>query len=399
MGLVLFYMLLALSVSFLCSVLEAVLLSTPVSFIAMKEQEGARNAALMMRLKKDPDRPLSAILSFNTIAHTIGSAGVGAEATKVFGDEWFGVISTVLTLLILVLSEIIPKTVGSYYWRQLAMMAAPIIRMMIVIMYPLVWLSEFITKLVSKDQHPLSVSREEVTAMVSVGTEEGVFETQEKAIIQNLFKLDNITVGEIMTPRTVVVAAQENTLLKEFYSDEENRSYSRIPIYGETPDFMTGYILKQTLLENLADDKFDMISGTNGLLGAADGAFMLQKEKRTGNAATLDVSGRDQQDQKLHLVRNPEKLIWELESVETELWKEPPDPILEAVAKMMTDQSWTGTPSQLVEVLEFDIQPNALTKRLNVKASQLENEYGIHYESKRTHAGRRIILNRISKEA
>ena len=148
-----------------------------------------------------------------------------------------------------------------------------------------------------------------------------------------------------------------------------------------------------------ADDKFDMISGTNGLLGAADGAFMLQKEKRTGNAATLDVSGRDQQDQKLHLVRNPEKLIWELESVETELWKEPPDPILEAVAKMMTDQSWTGTPSQLVEVLEFDIQPNALTKRLNVKASQLENEYGIHYESKRTHAGRRITLNRISKEA
>ena len=148
-----------------------------------------------------------------------------------------------------------------------------------------------------------------------------------------------------------------------------------------------------------ADDKFDMISGTNGLLGAADGAFMLQKEKRTGNVATLDVSGRDQQDQKLHLVRNLEKLIWELESVETELWKEPPDPILEAVAKMMTERSWTGTPSQLVVVLEFDIQPNALTKRLNVKASQLENEYGIHYESKRTHAGRRIVLNRISKEA
>ena len=148
-----------------------------------------------------------------------------------------------------------------------------------------------------------------------------------------------------------------------------------------------------------ADDKFDMISGTNGLLGAADGAFMLQKEKRTGNAATLDISGRDQQDQKLHLVRNPEKLIWELESVETELWKEPPDPILEAVAKMMTKQSWAGTPSQLVEVLAVDLQPNALTKRLNVKASQLENEYGIHYESKRTHAGRRIILNRISKEA
>lgn len=147
-----------------------------------------------------------------------------------------------------------------------------------------------------------------------------------------------------------------------------------------------------------ADDKFDMISGTNGLLGAADGAFMLQKEKRTGNAATLDISGRDQQDQKLHLVRNPESLIWELESVETELWKEPPDSILEAVANLVSEQDWTGTPSQLVEALELDLPPNALTKRLNVKASHLESEYGIRYESKRTHAGRRIILNRISRE-
>lgn len=258
MGLVFLYLFLALSVSFLCSVLEAVLLSTPVSFIAMKEQEGAKNAPLMMHMKKDIDRPISAILSFNTIAHTVGSAGVGAEATRVFGDEWFGIISAILTILILVFSEIIPKTIGSYYWRQLAMTAAPIIRIMIILMYPLVWLSEFITKLVSADKQPLSVSREEVTAMVTVGTEEGVFESQEKDIIQNLFKLDNITVGEIMTPRTVVVAAQENTTLKEFYAEEEHRTYSRIPIYSENPDFITGVVLKQTVLENLAEDKFDM---------------------------------------------------------------------------------------------------------------------------------------------
>ena len=258
MGLVFLYLFLALSVSFLCSVLEAVLLSTPVSFIAMKEQEGAKNAPLMMHMKKDIDRPISAILSFNTIAHTVGSAGVGAEATRVFGDEWFGVISAILTILILVFSEIIPKTIGSYYWRSLALSAAPVIRVMIILMYPLVWLSEFITRLVASEKQPLSVSREEVTAMVSVGTEEGVFESQEKAIIQNLFKLDNITVGEIMTPRTVVVAAQENTSLKEFYADDENRTYSRIPVYGDTPDFMTGYILKQTVLEYLAEDKFDM---------------------------------------------------------------------------------------------------------------------------------------------
>lgn len=258
MGLVFLYLFLALSVSFLCSVLEAVLLSTPVSFIAMKEQEGDKNAPLMMHLKKDIDRPISAILSFNTIAHTVGSAGVGAEATRVFGDEWFGVISAILTILILVFSEIIPKTIGSYYWRQLAMVAAPVIRVMIIAMYPLVWLSEFITRLLSKDKQPLSVSREEVTAMVSVGTEEGVFESQEKDIIQNLFKLDNITVGEIMTPRTVVVSAQENTTLKEFYAEEEHRTYSRIPIYGENPDFITGVVLKQTVLENLAEDRFGM---------------------------------------------------------------------------------------------------------------------------------------------
>lgn len=258
MGLVLLYLFLALSVSFLCSVLEAVLLSTPVSFIAMKEQEGAKNAPLMMHLKKDIDRPISAILSFNTIAHTVGSAGVGAEATKVFGDAWFGVISAILTILILVFSEIIPKTIGSYYWRQLAMPSASIIRVMIIFMYPLVWLSEFITKLISSDKQPLSVSREEVTAMVTVGTEEGVFESQEKDIIQNLFKLDNITVGEIMTPRTVVVMAQENSTLKEFYAIEEHRTYSRIPIYSENPDFITGIVLKQTVLENLAEDKFDM---------------------------------------------------------------------------------------------------------------------------------------------
>lgn len=258
MGLLIFYLLLALVVSFICSVLEAVLLSTPVSFIAMKEQEGAANAQLMMSMKKDADRPLAAILSFNTIAHTVGAAGVGAQASIVFENVPVGVISAILTILILVLSEIIPKTIGSYYWRHLAMSAAPVIRVMIIFMYPLVWLSEFITNLLSKEKQPLSVSREEVTAMVSVGTEEGVFESQEKNIIQNLFKLDNITVGEIMTPRTVVVAAQENTTLKEFYAEEEHRTYSRIPVYGETPDFMTGYVLKQNVLENLAEDKFDM---------------------------------------------------------------------------------------------------------------------------------------------
>ena len=143
-----------------------------------------------------------------------------------------------------------------------------------------------------------------------------------------------------------------------------------------------------------ADDKFDMISGTNGLLGAADGAFLLQKEKRTSNSATLDISGRDQQDQRLYLTKDADRLIWHIERAETELWKEPPDSVLEAVAALVTDEqpSWYGAPTELVGQLGLDIKANLLSMRLNVKASQLLNEYHIHYESGRTHDGRYICL-------
>ena len=143
-----------------------------------------------------------------------------------------------------------------------------------------------------------------------------------------------------------------------------------------------------------ADDRFDMISGTNGLLGAADGAFLLQKEKRTSNDATLDISGRDQQDQRLYLKRDPETLAWILEKAETELWREPPDPILEAVASVVTKAQpvWNGCPTELVKRLGLDMKPNALTLRLNVKAGRLLNEHGIRYESSRNHSGRNIRL-------
>lgn len=255
---IIIYLLLALSVSFLCSVMEAVLLSTPISFIKMKQEQGIREASLMMRLKQDIDAPISAILSLNTVAHTVGSAGVGAEATRIFGDEWFGVISAVLTILILVLSEIIPKTVGSYYWRSLAMPAAKIIRVMVVVSYPLVWLSEWLTRLIAPGKQPLSVSREEVTAMVNVGESEGVFEHSERKVVENLFKLDDIKVADIMTPRTVVITASSQMPIREFYANKFNHIYSRIPIYDSNPDFITGFVLKQNVLEQLAEDHFDM---------------------------------------------------------------------------------------------------------------------------------------------
>ena len=144
-----------------------------------------------------------------------------------------------------------------------------------------------------------------------------------------------------------------------------------------------------------ADDKFDMISGTNGLLGAADGAFLLHKEKRTANAAVLEISGRDQQDQKLYLVRDHVKLSWNLERAETELWKEPPEPLLEAIAKRITKDTtdWSGTASELVLMLDSDIPVNAITKRLNVNAGRLFNEYSIIYKRGRTHGGRKLELH------
>ena len=143
-----------------------------------------------------------------------------------------------------------------------------------------------------------------------------------------------------------------------------------------------------------ADDKFDMISGTNGLLGAADGGFILRKEKRTSNAATLEVSGRDQPDQKIYLNRNPETLLWELEKTETELWKQLPDPLLETIADKITKENseWKGTPTELVDFLGVDMKANALTMKLNINAGRLFNEYGICYENKRCHDGRRVSL-------
>lgn len=149
-----------------------------------------------------------------------------------------------------------------------------------------------------------------------------------------------------------------------------------------------------------ADDRFERISGTNGLLGAADGAFILEKEKRTGDTAALEVSGRDQPEQKLILKKNMERLTWELERAETELWKAPPDPILEKVADMVSEKcpEWDGSPTELAEVLKLDMKPNLLTKHLNVNKARLFNEYQIDYEPVRTHAGRRIILKRVSPQ-
>ena len=258
MILLLSYLSLALFVSFLCSILEAVLLSIPNSFLIVKEESGKSWAKALLGLKNNIDKPLSAILSLNTVAHTVGAAGVGAQAVVVFGSEYFGVVSAILTILILVFTEIIPKTIGARYWRTLARPASIVINAMIVITYPLVVISVLITKAISKNQQEQTTSREEIAALASIGTDEGVFTEKEHKIIQNLLKLKNVKVTEIMTPRVVVAVADENLSLADFLKNKEYLKFSRIPIYSENDENITGYVFRQTVFEKLAEDQHEL---------------------------------------------------------------------------------------------------------------------------------------------
>lgn len=255
MTLLLFYLFLAIGISFLCSIAEAVLLTVSIPFVKTKEREGSKTAKRLKKMKTEIDRPLSAILSLNTIAHTVGAAGVGAQAAVVFGNAYFAVISAVLTILILVFSEILPKTIGAIYWRELAFPSTKLISFMIIVTYPLVILSEFITKIISKNKITHTVSREEISALTHIGTEEGIFDKQEGEIIHNLMRLKSIKIKDVMTPRTVVLAASEEMTLHEFFTKKEYLVYSRIPIYAHQKDHVTGYILKYDVLEKLALDE------------------------------------------------------------------------------------------------------------------------------------------------
>ena len=258
MTLLLIFLLGALAISFLCSILESVLMSTPLSFITMKEEEGYKPATRFMQYKEESARPLAAILALNTIANTIGAAGVGRQATLLFGAEWFGWVSAAMTLLILIFAEIVPKTIGTSYYRKLMGFTTRMLRCLIVVMYPIVILIELITRIFQKDDDEASVSREEVSAMANVGEEEGVIDESENRIIQNVIKLDDVKAYDVMTPRVVAQTASENMTLKNFYKDKDFEHYSRIPVYSESPEYITGYILRSEALECLAEDKFDM---------------------------------------------------------------------------------------------------------------------------------------------
>lgn len=248
-------MFVSIALSALCSMLEATLLSTPLSYITGLEEQGVKGSLRLKRLKQNTDRPISAILCLNTIANTVGASIVGSLVYEVYGDPLVGIFSTIFTLAILIFSEIIPKTIGTSYWRKLAIPASAIISGMIFISFPLVWILEHMTKLISARSNQVSVSREDISAMVSVATEEEVIETEEKKIIQNLLKLDEVTAHEIMTPSTVVEMADSSMTVREFY--DSDLTHSRILIYDDdNSDYVVGYVLRQTVLEKMAEDKF-----------------------------------------------------------------------------------------------------------------------------------------------
>ena len=232
-------------------------MSVPISYITMREDEGYKPARLMKMFKTDSSRPLAAILSLNTIANTIGAAGVGQQANIVFGSRWFGLVSAVTTILILVFSEIIPKTIGATHCKALMGPVAKVIRILIFALYPIVVSVEWLQKLITPKDRETAVSREEVGAMADVAEESGELDEDENEIIQNLINMDEITAADAMTPRVVASIAPESMTVKSFYRDKRFQHHSRIPVYDGNDEYITGYVLRTEVLQLLVEDKFD----------------------------------------------------------------------------------------------------------------------------------------------
>ncbi len=262
MALLLFWALLALSLNFACSVLEAVLLSVTPSYIAAFEASDKprkqRIGRLLRHLKEHVDRPLSAVLAVGNFAQIGGAAGVGAQAQALWGNTGITVASAVLTLAMMIISELIPKTLAAVYWRGLAPASAGILRLLIWITYPLVLLSQGVTRLLSRDKDANEVSREELGALAALGAEEGVLGKEESRRVQNLLRLRTLTADDVMTPRTVALILPESLTVREALEQVGDGRFSRIPIYRRDADDITGYFLKADLLLAAARDQFEL---------------------------------------------------------------------------------------------------------------------------------------------
>jgi CBS domain containing-hemolysin-like protein len=260
--------------SFLCSILEAVLLSITPTFINLKKSKGLEYANQLEILKKDVDKPLIAILTINTVAHTVGAILVGVQAkvayTEMYGtqirtifgfeiteDIMVGIVSTVMTILILVASEIIPKTIGATYWKQLANFTSKALK---IIIFPLkwtgiLWLLQLTTKLIGGKGHGSILSREGFLVMTEMAEKDGVFQKNESKVIRNLLGFKQIKVNDVMTPRSVLEIADEKQTIQSFYNQHKKLRFSRIPVFAENPDDITGYFLKDNLLEAMINGK------------------------------------------------------------------------------------------------------------------------------------------------
>ena len=280
MTLLIIFFIVSILFSFLCSIWEAVLLSVTPSFVEIELQKGTAVAHKLKEYKEEVDKPLSAILTLNTIAHTVGAIGVGAQAGKVFGKgnlmmggtelpfNWEAVIAVLMTLAILILSEIIPKTLGANNWKKWTPFTVRSISFISLILTPFIWVSQLITKALKNEEGKSVLSRTDFATMTDIGEKQGVFKEGESKIIRNLLRFEKIKTQDITTPRTVMAAAKGDRTLQEYYNDNKSLRFSRIPIYKDKIDNVQGYFLKDeflgALLENRGNDpisslKRDMI--------------------------------------------------------------------------------------------------------------------------------------------
>lgn len=282
MTLLILYAVLSIFFSFLCSILESALLSFTPSFLKLKMQEGKGYAQVITHYKKNIDEPLIAILTVNTIAHTVGAILVGVEAEKLpykidlWGVNMVGIVSAVMTVLILVVSEIIPKTIGATYWKKLGSFTAISLR---AIIFPLkytgiLWVLTLTTRMIGKSAHVGTMSREEFMAVTDAAEQEGVFEENESAVIKNLLAFKSILAKDVMTPFPVVIMEDENITLQEFYNKHKNLRFSRIPIYSEKSHNITGFVLKDDLLEAMVEE-----GGTQQMKDLRRDIFVVNSEK------------------------------------------------------------------------------------------------------------------------
>ncbi len=257
-ALLIFFVVMSVFVSFICSVSEAAILTMTPSYVASIAEENPKKSAMLKEIKIDKiDQSIAAILTLNTVAHTVGSLGAGAQATIVFGSEWFGVFSALMTLLILIGSEIIPKTLGTVYWRSLSGPVAYFVKAIIFLLYPLIWFSEKITKLLTRGKKAHTFSRNEFAALASVGEQSGQIDPLESRIIRNLLAFGAIKVEDIMTPRSVMHAFDQSITVAELLANRPKLMFSRLPIYDEDLDKVTGFVLKSDILLAKANNHMD----------------------------------------------------------------------------------------------------------------------------------------------